>query len=110
MMEADGRTNKQDGGGGGIGNEQKEDFMRERSKRGNVVLHIDVCAGVYEPQHKTNGRQRFGEGQILRNKGIEEDKARAKGKRFGWCGGQSNKRAHKQKGASWKTISRGWRL
>lgn len=34
-----------------------------------MVLHIYVCAGVYEPQHKTNGRQRVGEGQTLRNEG-----------------------------------------
>ena len=43
-----------------------------------------MSAGVYKPQHKTNGLQSVGVDQILPNKGIEVwDKARATGKSLG---------------------------
>ena len=46
--------------------------------KGSMLFH------VREPQHKTNGRERVRKNKSCETRGIvEEDKARATGKRFG---------------------------
>jgi len=66
-----------------------------------MVLHIYVCAYAHEPQHKTNGRERVREEQILRNKRDKRvGQSESNGEEIWITGGVEDKvtiRAHKQK-------------
>jgi len=57
------RANKMERGEGDKTNKHKEDLMSQKGEYG--TSYMCVRAGVYEPQHKTDGRQRVGE----RNRG-----------------------------------------
>lgn len=63
--------------------------MRKRSEREGWYF-IYTCAYVYEPQHKTNGRERVKE-QILRNKRVGQSESN--GEEIRWSGRQSDKKS-----------------